>query len=383
MSEKRKDNRGRILRTGESQRKDGTYQYRYADIFGTRRYIYDADLHKLREKEAEIHKYLDQGLDYANGKMTVIELYEQYIDTKRNTRENTKKSYAYVIKMLHNDTFGRKEISKVKTLDVKKWLIKLHDSGLSYGTLNMLKVVLGGAFKMACEENIILKNPCAFPLSSIISNDANKKEVLSLEQQKEFLSFVRGDAWGSKCYDVIVVLLNTGMRIGELSGLTINDVDFERRRIKIDHQLQYYDDKGYTVEKVKSKSGNRMIPMSDVVYESLKRILNNRKQIERGFEDYVFLNRNGRPINRTAFTASLRQIRKRYNKIHQYDPLPNITPHTFRHMFCSNMVNANMNAKTLQYIMGHADISVTLNVYSHIDYDTVEKSMLDILNADK
>ena len=73
MSEKRKDNRGRILRTGESQRKDGTYQYRYADIFGTRRYIYDADLHKLREKEKDVQKQLDQGLDYANGKMTVVD----------------------------------------------------------------------------------------------------------------------------------------------------------------------------------------------------------------------------------------------------------------------------------------------------------------------
>lgn len=381
MSEKRKDNRGRILRTGESQRKDGTYQYRYADIFGTRRYIYDADLHKLREKEAEINKYLDQGIDYTSGKMTVIELYEQYVGTKRNTRENTKNTYAYFTKMLRNDTFGRKEISKVKTLDVKKWLIKLHDSGLSYNTLNMLKVGVGGAFKMACEENIILKNPCAFPLSSIINNDTNKKEVLSLEQQKNFLSFVRDDTWGSKCYDVIVVLLNTGMRIGELSGLTIGDIDFEKRRIKIDHQLQYYDEKGYTVEKVKSKSGNRVIPMCDDVYDSLKRILNNRKQIERGFEDYVFLNRNGRPIRSTTFSNSLRQIRKRYNEIHQDNPLPNITPHSFRHTFCSNMVNAKMNAKMLQYIMGHADISVTLNVYSHIDYETVEKSMLNILNV--
>ncbi len=381
MSEKRKDNRGRILRTGESQRKDGTYQYHYADIFGTRRYIYDANLNKLREKEKDVQKQLDQGLDYANGKMTVVGLYEQYVSTKRNTRENTKKSYAYFAKMLYNDTFGRKEILKVKTLDVKKWLIKLHDSGLSYGTLNTLKVVVGGAFKMACEENIILKNPCAFPLSSIISNDANKKEVLSLEQQKEFLSFVRDDAWGSKCYDIIVVLLNTGMRIGELSGLTIGDIDFEKRRIKIDHQLQYYDEKGYTVEKVKSKSGNRVIPMCDDVYDSLKRILNNRKQIERGFEDYVFLNRNGRPIRSTTFSNSLRQIRKRYNEIHQDNPLPNITPHSFRHTFCSNMVNAKMNAKMLQYIMGHADISVTLNVYSHIDYETVEKSMLNILNV--
>lgn len=382
MSEKRKDNRGRILRTGESQRKDGTYQYRYADIFGTRRYIYDADLNKLREKEKDIQKQLDQGLNYTNGKMTVIELYEYYIDTKRTVRENTKRMYAYFAKMLRNDAFGRKEISKVKTLDVKKWIIKLYDSGFSYGTLKMLKAVVGGAFKMACEENIILKNPCAFPLNSIIIDDTNKKEVLSLEQQKKLLSFVKKDAWGSRYYDVMIVLLNTGMRIGELSGLTVDDIDFEKRRIKIDHQLQYYDKKGYTVEKVKSKSGNRVIPMSDDVYESLKRTLKNRKQIEQEFEDYVFLNRNGRPINSIKLSISLKRIITKYNKIHQNDQLPNITPHSFRHMFCSNMVNANMNAKTLQYIMGHADISMTLNVYSHIDYDTVEKSMLDILNAD-
>lgn len=381
MSEKRKDNRGRILRTGESQRKDGLYQYRYADILGTRHYIYDADLNKLREKEKEIRKKLDRGLDYASGKMTVSELFERYVGMKRTARENTKKTYAYFLNLLQKDTFGKMEIAKVKTLDAKKWVIKLNDAGLSYSTLKILKTVVSGAFKMALEEDMISKNPWNFSLTSVISNDAKKKEILSLEQQRELLDFIENDIFGCKYYDAVVVLLGTGIRIGEFSGLTVNDVDFEKCLIKIDHQLQYYNKTGYKIEKVKSESGNRMIPMSTTVYKSLQHTLANKRYAEDEFKDYIFLNRNGRPINERVLASALRTIRKRYNDIHEDAPLPNITPHSFRHMFCSNMVNANMNVKTLQYIMGHSNISITLDVYSHPDYKIVAQEMLKITSS--
>lgn len=381
MSEKRKDNRGRILRTGESQRKDGLYQYRYADILGTRHYIYDVDLNKLREKEKEIKKKLDQGLDYVSGKMTVYELFERYVATKRVARENSKKTYAYFSRLLQKDIFGKMEIAKVKTLDTKKWLIKLNDAGLGYSTLKTLKAVVGGAFKMALEDDMILKNPWNFSLASVISNDAEKKEILSLEQQRDLLDFIENDIFGCKYYDAVVVLLGTGIRIGEFSGLTVDDVDFERGLIRIDHQLQYYSKTGYKIEKVKSESGNRMIPMSPAVYESLQHALANKGYADDEFKDYIFLNRNGRPISERILAAALRTIRKRYNDIHEDAPLPNITPHSFRHMFCSNMVNANMNIKALQYIMGHSNISITLDVYSHPDYKIVAQEMLEITNV--
>ena len=93
MSEKRRDNKNRILRTGESQRKDLIYQYRYTDIRGKRQTVYSSDLKELREKEKEIQKQLDDGIDYAAGKINVIQLLERYISIKQGVRYNTKVGY--------------------------------------------------------------------------------------------------------------------------------------------------------------------------------------------------------------------------------------------------------------------------------------------------
>ena len=100
MSEKRKDNKGRILRTGESQRKDLIYQYRYTDIRGKRQTVYSSDLKELREKEKEIQKQLDEGIDYAAGKATVIALVERYISLKQGVRYNTKVGYNFVLNLI-------------------------------------------------------------------------------------------------------------------------------------------------------------------------------------------------------------------------------------------------------------------------------------------
>ena len=93
MSEKRKDNKGRILRTGESQRKGLIYQYRYTDICSKQQTVYSSDLKELREKEKEIQKQLDDGIDYATGKINVIQLLERYISIKQGVRYNTKVGY--------------------------------------------------------------------------------------------------------------------------------------------------------------------------------------------------------------------------------------------------------------------------------------------------
>ena len=97
---KRKDRKGRILRTGESQRKDLIYQYRYTDIQGKRQTIYSSDLKELREKEKEIQKQLDEGIDYAAGKATVIALVERYISLKQGVRYNTKVGYNFVLNLI-------------------------------------------------------------------------------------------------------------------------------------------------------------------------------------------------------------------------------------------------------------------------------------------
>ena len=106
MSEKRKDHKGRILKTGESQRKDGIYQYRYTDFRGKRQTVYASTLQELRQKEKEIQKQIDDGIDYEAGQITVIELLEKYISLKKGVRYNTKVGYIFVLNLVKKENFG-------------------------------------------------------------------------------------------------------------------------------------------------------------------------------------------------------------------------------------------------------------------------------------
>lgn len=130
MSEKRKDHKGRILRTGESQRKDLMYQYRYTDICKKRHVIYARDLKDLREKEMEIQKQIIDGIDYAAGRMTVIELLKRYISLKQGVRYNTKVGYNFVLNLVKGEEFGYREIKDIRVSDAQLWLIKLHNDGI-------------------------------------------------------------------------------------------------------------------------------------------------------------------------------------------------------------------------------------------------------------
>lgn len=136
MSEKRKDHKGRILRTGESQRKDLIYQYRYTDIRGKRQTVYSSDLRELREKEKEIQKQLDAGINYAAGKIAVIELVERYISLKQGVHYNTKVGYNFVRNLIRQEDFGYRPIRDIKVSDAQRWIMKLHGDGKGYSTIS-------------------------------------------------------------------------------------------------------------------------------------------------------------------------------------------------------------------------------------------------------
>ena len=121
MSTKRKDNKGRVLRTGESQRKDLTYQYRYQDITGKRRTVYAPTLEELRIKEDVINKAQEAGTDYNAGNITVLELLERYISLKQGVRNATKVGYNFVYNLVKKEPFGFRKIRDIKMTDAKLW----------------------------------------------------------------------------------------------------------------------------------------------------------------------------------------------------------------------------------------------------------------------
>lgn len=385
MSEKRKDAKGRVLRAGESQRKDLIYQYRYTDIRGKRQTIYSSDLKELREKEKEIQKHLNDGIDYAAGQATVIALLERYIGLKQGVRYNTRVGYNFVLNLVKQEDFGYRQIGSIKVSDAQQWIIKLHKDGRGYSTITSVRGVVKPAFQMACTEDIIRRNPFDFKLVDVVPNDSKKRGAMTEEQQDLWMTFIREDKTYAKYYDEFVVLLGTGMRVSEFCGLTMNDLDFESRRIRVDHQLVRERSGKYYVEKTKTACGVRYIPMTDDVYQSLKNILACRKKVKvetivDGYSGFILLDKDSKPKVALHIEDEMRWAMKKYGKLHPDQPLPNITPHVFRHTFCTNMANAGMDVKTLQYLMGHSGVGVTLNIYTHASYDRAAEQMAKLVD---
>ena len=397
MSEKRRDNRNRILRNGESQRSDGRYMFKYLDSLGQVKYVYSWRLDKndrtppgrkrelsLREKEKQIEADLFDQIVPRGGEMTVLDLVRKYVSLKTGIRHNTEANYNFVIHILEKEDFGWKRIDTVKLSDAKAWLIKLQKDGRGYSSIKTVRGVIRPAFQMAMDDDYIRKNPFEFQLATVVVNDSVTREAITRKQERSFLEFIKADSHFSRYYDGIYILFHTGLRISEFVGLTISDLDFENRKINVNHQLQRDRNMNYIIEDTKTSSGTRLVPMMDDVYDCFRRILATRAKPKvepmiDGYTGFLFLDKNGMPMVALHWEKYFQHIREKYNSIYKVQ-LPKITPHVCRHTFCSNMAKSGMNPKTLQYIMGHSDIGVTLNTYTHLGFDDVQEEMKRVCN---
>lgn len=386
MSEIRKDSKGRRLATGESQDKDGRYRYKYNDVFGKRKSVYSWRLTEsdpypkgkrkdisLREKEKEVEKALRNAVATNGGNMTVLELVQKYISQKRGVKHNTQANYNFVINVIKKEDFGARRIDTIKLSDAKTWLIKLQDDGRGYSSIHSIRGVVRPAFQMAVDDDLINKNPFEFQLATVVVNDSVTREAITRKQQREFLRFIKEDKHFSKYYDGIYILFYTGLHVSEFVGLTINDIEFDKERIKVDHQLQRTRNMEYEILTPKTEKGEIYVPMQKDVADCFRRIIQNRKhpKIEPmidGYSGFLFLDKNDMPMVALHWEKYFQHIREKYNSIYKVQ-MPCITPHVCRHTFCSNMAKSGMNPKTLQYIMGHSDIGVTLNTYTHLQFE--------------
>lgn len=395
MPEKaRRDLKGRKLLNGESQRKDGKYEYKYTDSFGKRRTLYSWKLASsdplppnkcecvaLRDLEKQVQRNWYNALPYEEGETKVLDLVKKYISQKQGVRHSTKANYQFVVNILQKEEFGMKRIDKVRLSDAKCWLIKLQNDGRGYSTVHAIRGIVRPAFQMAVDDDILRKNPFDFQLHTVIVNDSVRREALTRQQERDFLDFVKKDKHYAKYYDAIFLLFKTGLRISEFAGLTIKDIDFTNNRINVDHQLQRTSNMEYVIQTTKTACGTRMIPMIPEVRETLERIIAQRKKpkiepIIGGKSGFLYLDKNNKPMVALHWEKYFNRITDKYNGIYKVQ-LPNVTPHVCRHTFCSNMAKSGMNPKTLQYIMGHSEIGVTLNTYTHFGYEDAENEMLE------
>lgn len=390
-SGKRRDSKRRLLRIGESIRKDGKYQFKY-HVNGKPKFVYSWRLEptdklpagkkpclSLRELEKKIGYDLDSQMDPSRKNMTVMELVDRYLATKTGVKPSTKANYKFIRNLLDQEDFGGKKIGNVKTSDAKLFLIQLQQSGKRYSTVKSIRGVLRPAFQMAVDDDCLHKNPFGFELAGVVVNDSVTREAITRDQMRKFLKFIRDDNCYCKYYEAVFILFHTGMRISEFCGLTISDLDMENRIIDINKQLQRTSSMEYIIESTKTNAGTRKIPMTEEVFRCFQAILEDREapaveQMIDGHVGFLYLDEQGMPLVAMHWEHRFNHMVRRYNDIFRVQ-MPNITPHVCRHTYCSNQARAGMNPKTLQYLMGHSDISVTMNVYTHLGLEDAAAEM--------
>lgn len=402
MAKSRKDNKGRALRKGETQRKNGSYEYKYSTPEGGRKSIYSKDLLKLRGREDKIIKDTQDGLNvYVAGNATVNEVFDRYISTKPEIRATTMSNYRYMYDRFVRDGFGRRKIATVKHSEVLRFYQSLlTEKELQINTLETIHTLLNPTFAMAVHDDIIRKNPCAGVMAKIkktFRKNSGVRHALTMEQQMAFVSFLITSAVFCHWKALIIFLLGTGCRIGEAIGIRWEDLDFKNRLIHINHSVVYYSREykehkacSFAVSLPKTSAGVRIIPMIDEVYEVLQEELQNQQ--ENGFiqaevdgmTGFVFGNRFGNLHNPQTVNRAIKRIYQAYNaeevikaaKEHREAILiPHFSCHHLRHTFCARLCEVETNLKVVQSIMGHADIETTMDIYAEVSDMMKQKTM--------
>ena len=397
MAEKRKDSKGRILKDGESIMPDGRYRYQYVGAYGKRKAIYSwklvptdkipdgkrSDL-SLREKIKQVQKDVSDGIRIDNQK-TVNDIFDLWISLKRNLKDNTKQNYIYMYQQFVAPDFGKKKISKLVKSDVRRFYNTLVDErGLKINTLDSIHTVLHPVLELAVEDGYLRNNPSDNVMRELKQShnyDMEKKKALTVEEQNLFLDYLRDNEIYGHWYPVFAVMLGTGLRVGEVTGLRWSDVDLKEGTISINHTLVYYqhrDGKGcyFSVNTPKTKAGIRTVPILDgvkhaFVEEKKWRMANGvlcNAQID-GFTDFIFVNRFGNVQHQGTLNKALRRIIRDCNEEQlargKKNPilLPRFSCHTLRHTFATRLVESGVNIKAVQEILGHSDISTTMDIY--------------------
>lgn len=406
MSEKRKDKKGRNLKDNEYQRSDGRYEYKYF-INGKRKSIYSwklvptdkvpagkKEVLSLREKEKDLEQNIQDGIDIANGKMTLNQLFACYMDTKTDLRENTRLNYRTLWENgVRHSRLGNMPINQIRQLDVKTFYAELAKGGSSTNTVNLYHNLISPAFELAVDSDIIRKNP-AKDARKGISGKKTEKEALSAEEQKKLLDFVKESNTYNVYHPMLSLAFATGLRVGELTGLTWNDIDKSRKVISINHQLQYLNmdsETRFYISPLKSYAGKREIPITSEIQNCLTAqktmMLRTGRRSNTEIDNYsgfIFITKNGTPFATNAVNAFLKNIVDKYNleeklkaleQEREPELMPHISAHTLRHTACTRLAEKGMDIKVLQYLMGHSDINVTMNVYNHADKERITYEM--------
>ncbi len=384
--EKRKDNKNRVLKEGEYQRANGTFEYKWRDKRGKRHSVYAKTLNELRDKEIDIMRDILDGIETNKKNLTINDLYNLWKQLKRGLKNNTFCNYQYMYTQFVEPDFGYTKISDLKRTDIRAFYNMLLDErNLKTATIDNIHTVLHQVLELGVEDDYLRYNPSDNALKELKkahNNDSGKRRALTLPEQELFEKFLKQQGKYHRWYPIFIIMLWTGLRVGEITGLRWCDIDIKNENININHTLVYYsrgkeNGSSFAVNTPKTESGKRIVPMLPKVKEAF--LLEKKYQEEcgtscnvsiDGYTDFIFINRFGGVQHQGTLNKALRRIIRDCNyqvldsKKNNTVTLPRFSNHTLRHTFTTRMCEAGVNIKAMQDILGHADAETTMNIYA-------------------
>lgn len=388
---KRKDKARIVLKTGEGQRENGSYYFRWTDSKGNRHYVYAKTLDELRYKEEQIAKDKSDGIKAEARYTTLNDLFDLWTVVKRGLKNNTFENYRYMYNTYARQNIGQNRVCELKKSDIKRFYNYLADERhLKPSSIDTIHTVIHQLFDMAVDDNYIRNNPSDNVLRELKKAQAIKQEkrrALTQSEQKLFLDYLKNTPTAQHWYPIFAVMIGTGLRVGEVTGLRWCDIDLEEGIINVNHTLVYYDHRTegskngcyFNVNSTKTPASRRQVPMLDFVKEAF--LIEKEKQelldlhcnvtID-GYSDFIFINRFGQTQHHGTLNKAIRRIIRDCNDeqfLKDENPnvlLPHFSCHSLRHTFATRMCEAGVNIKVIQDALGHRDISTTLNTYTDV-----------------
>ncbi len=402
---RRKDKARTVLRKGEGQRSNGTYYYRWQDKKGNRHYLYAKSLQELREQEKQVEKDKYDGIKAEARYVTVNDLYELWKQIKRGLKDSTYENYTYMYDTFAAHDIGVMRISTLKKSDVKRFYNRLADDrGLKPATIDNVHTVLHQVLDMAVDDDYIRSNPSDNVLKELKQSHCfltEKRRGLTVPEQELFLDFLQHSVTYHHWYPLFAVMVGTGLRIGEVTGLRWCDIDLEEGIIDVNHNLVYYNHrkegskKGvyFNINTPKTLAGVRQVPMLDFVKKAfeMEKAYQEKFGIKcnvtiDGYTDFIFVNRFGEAQHQGTVNKAIHRIVRDCNDAqfqkdeHPKVLLPHFSCHNLRHTFTTRMVEAGVNIKVIQDALGHKDIQTTMNIYADVTQE-LRKSEFDGLDG--
>ena len=379
--------KGKECGKGICQRKDGLYSARFVSKQGKRQVKCFSTLPEARNW-LEDAKYADKHDNvFLPPDMTVDTWFEYWInhivgDLAPNTLRNYRERYTFNIQPV----MGKMLIANVKPMHCKKVFIQM-DADYAGSTIRQTFITMGTMFKAAKMNDLIAKHPMDGVRFTKPVRATDDIKFLTREEQRTFLETARR----SHNYNQYALILETGLRTGEMIGLTWDAIDFENRTITVNKTLEYrHAQQFWRAGPPKTQQSYRTIPLTDRAYGILKDIWDNRKvrkesplldetleYVDRRtgvtstlvLRDLVFINyRTGEPAKNSSYDTHL-------YKLCDEAQIKRFCMHALRHTYATRAIESGMQPKVLQKLLGHASIKTTMDRYVHVTDDSLLKAV--------